>query len=151
MNVCADVLTLQEVEPHIYTGIRSLLVREKERESERVCLVLSESVGVWQWLYTYEKKWDAVWLYGTLNKAKRVDSLSYIPTHNSRETNAVTFAVIIYINMLQLAVQKRVTTSKRIFKFPEDTIRSFRQSTLDRVYGRNITHKNLGTTQQPEP
>ena len=70
---CADVLTLQEVEPHIYTGIRSLLVRE--RESQRG----SESVGVWYWLYTYEKQWDAVWLYGTLNKAKRVDSLSYIP------------------------------------------------------------------------
>ena len=71
--------------------------------------------------------------------------MSYIPTHNSRETNAVTFAVIIYINMLQLAVQKRVTTSKRIFKFPEDTIWSFRQSTLDRVYGRNIwaRHSNL--------
>jgi len=31
--------------------------------------------------------------YGTLNKAKRVDSLSYIPTHNSRETIAVTIAL----------------------------------------------------------
>jgi len=35
MNVCADELTVQ-VEPHIYTGIRSLLVRESEIERERV-------------------------------------------------------------------------------------------------------------------
>ena len=43
MNVCADVLTLQEVEPHIYTGIRSLLVREKGWEiSEK------DSNAVWQ-------------------------------------------------------------------------------------------------------
>ena len=33
MNVCADVLTV-EVKQHIYTGIQSLLVRERAREGQ---------------------------------------------------------------------------------------------------------------------
>ena len=32
-----------------------------------------------------------------MNKAKRVDSLSYIPTHNSRETIAVTFRTVFFL------------------------------------------------------
>ena len=39
---CADVLTLQEVEPHIYTGIRSLLVRERERARKGQSLLVSD-------------------------------------------------------------------------------------------------------------
>ena len=50
MSVCADVLSLQEVEPHIYRNTESVSQskRERERERERVCQGLSESVGVCQ-------------------------------------------------------------------------------------------------------
>jgi len=40
--VCASVLTVQ-VEPHIYTGIQSLLVRERERVREGQSLLVSVS------------------------------------------------------------------------------------------------------------
>ena len=47
MNVCADELTVQ-VEPHIYTGIRSLLVRERVRERENQRDRKRESIRVYQ-------------------------------------------------------------------------------------------------------
>ena len=49
MNVCADVLTLQEVKPHIYRDTESVSQREskreRERESVRVCQSLLVSVS----------------------------------------------------------------------------------------------------------
>ena len=48
MNVCADVLTLQEVEPHIYiyTGIQSLLERERAREGQSLLVSDSDCIRV---------------------------------------------------------------------------------------------------------
>ena len=51
--------------------------------------------------------------------------------------------------MLELAVQKRVTTSKRIFKFADDTYLVIPAvSSRSCVRGRNIARSNLGTDLQ---
>jgi len=68
--VCACVLTVR-VETHIYRGTELV----SQIESEGVSLSVSASDCIC--MRNNEMLYD----YGTLNKAKRVDSLSYIPSH----------------------------------------------------------------------
>ena len=57
-----------------------------------------------------------------------------------------------YTDVLELAVQKRVTMSKRIFKFADATYLVIPAvNSRSHIYGQNmIAHRNLGIEQQPE-
>ena len=67
-SVCACVLTVR-VETHIYWGTK--LVSQIESKGVRLSVSASDCIC----MRINEMLYD----YGTLNKAKRVDSLSYIP------------------------------------------------------------------------
>ena len=72
--MCASVLTVQ-VEPHIYRDTES--VSQRVREGQSLLVSVSDCVRMRnnEMLYDFMER--------TLNKAKRVDSLSYIPHTNS--------------------------------------------------------------------